>query len=58
MREKIIRELQFITGIVTDDYEYLLCLLLKNGVLYDVSKESTEKAEKIVEEVDDWFAKI
>ena len=46
-REKrIINELQLVTGVMTEDIQYLCFLLLKDGTYFNLTKTEKEKAEE------------
>lgn len=46
-REKrIINELQLVTGVMTEDIQYLCFLLLKDGTYFNSTKTEEEKAEE------------
>lgn len=48
-REKrIINELQLVTGVMTEDIQYLCFLLLKDGTYFNSTKTEKEKAEEEV----------
>lgn len=46
-REKrIINELQLVTGVMTEDIQYLCFLLLKDGTYFNSTKTEKEKVEE------------
>ena len=55
-REQILAELQMITGVVTQDMEYLVYLLLRNKKSNSITKEI--KKVKQVDSLDDWFVML
>lgn len=62
-RELFIQEMQMLTGVVTDDYEYLLYLLVKPSLplreeKVHKKKETTLKSVSKIESLDDWFEKL
>lgn len=63
-KERIIAELQMLTNVVTNDIDYLVYLLLKDGVYFSdnvedkfVQKGLTEFHNK-VENFEEWFAAL
>lgn len=65
--ERAITELQIVTGVVTNDLDYLVYLLLKDGsyfserVKQDTLKSARElitKPDLVVPSVKDWFSKL
>lgn len=56
MSNKVIDELQILTGIVSDDLDYLVYKLMENGSFF---KEDTEQVENVEQEtLYDWFMKL
>ena len=64
MLEKAIQELQMITGVITDDFDYLVALLLHKGV--EEKKTETRKYVESTSEINiaetrdlgDWFSSL
>lgn len=65
--ERAITELQIVTGVVTNDLEYLVYLLLKDGSYFnDKIEQDTLKSAKelitnpdlVVPSVKDWFSNL
>ena len=52
-----IQELSMITGVINKDIDYLLYLLLKDGILFTEEEEVTEQtiSENAVPTFSDWF---
>ena len=63
-KARLLSELQMLTGIMTDDYEYMLYMLLKKGnkekeVITANQYEKTEAAKiDKVQSLEDWFDTI
>lgn len=65
--ERAITELQIVTGVVTNDLEYLVYLLLKDGSYFNdkieqdtlkSAKELITKPNLVVPSVKDWFSNL
>lgn len=52
-----IQELSMVTGVINKDIDYLLYLLLKDGILFTEEEEATEQtiSENAVPTFSDWF---
>ena len=65
-QQMVLTELQMVTGVVTDDINYLMYLVLKDGSFFQ--KETAGSSKFVlstntpelsgVESLDDWFAKL
>ena len=63
--KRCIEEMQHITGVITDDVDYLLYLMLKDGCKFNEDKENkevddTSENHNIYSEegLDEWFRRI
>lgn len=58
----ILQELQMITGIISEDLDYIVYLLLKSGSYFQ--KQNSEKyvipneSVSIIKNLDEWFANL
>ena len=52
-----IQELSMVTGVINKDIDYLLYLLLRDGILFTEEEEATEQtiSENAVPTFSDWF---
>lgn len=50
MKETLILELQLLTGVITNDLDYLVFLILKDGVYFDTKPEVCVESE-----LDQWL---
>lgn len=61
MREQVLKELQMLTGIVSDDLTYLFEQLVKGGEQQQEAEAKTEFMNDVINEdmceadLDDWF---
>lgn len=62
-RERILAELQMMTNVVTDDIDYLVYLVLKDGSYFDDITTKYEKVDSVgfqnkVEDFDNWLSSL
>lgn len=58
---KVKDEMQFLTGVITNDMDYLLYLLLKKDLVEDkvvLNKSSLEEGYMKEKYIEDWFNEI
>lgn len=61
-RQLVLAELQMLTGTVTDDMDYLIYLVLKDGTFFDkpasVAEDAKTGTQSVVEDLEGWFREI
>ena len=59
-KDLALKEMQMLTGVITNDYEYLLYLLIREGTNVKEEKKKIKVPKNVssVESLDDWFNKL
>ena len=60
-KERILNELQMLTGVLSTDLDYLMYKLLQGGSYFEDLNKAVEKKEPFkyeVDSVDAWFSKL
>lgn len=59
-KERVLSELQMLTGVITDDIDYIVFLLLKDGSYFKKDTAKQKHIERlydinIIQDFDEWF---